>query len=550
MMQESLETLREIAQDTGVPPRLSAEVLFVDDERYVLNALERDLRNKFEIRTALGAVEGLSLLEGGAQFAVVVSDLRMPEMDGLQFLDRVRLRSPDTARIILTGHADLLTVIQAVNSGNIFRFLQKPCSPEALEEGVRAGLRQYEWLVGERRAAQAASVRRANALTEMHREVDAAKEAAVRVQVALEQSDNRFRATFDSAPIGICLLTADGRIVESNDSLRLMFDQGRAELQGQQLAVCAHGDHRRLVEDSFDSLVHGIQDRCQFNARIRTSGGQIRWMRVTMCRPPIPTQDFAAIAMAEDITEERRLEEQLLHAQKMQALGRLAGSIAHDFNNLLTVIMGNIDLATKSRREVDDRIYEARRAADRATTLVKQLLMFSRKQVIDPQVIDVDTVVAEYEGMIRRLAGGNIDVKVKLGARGASVLADRGQFEQILLNLVVNSRDAMPNGGRLDINVEIVCVSSPLDDGSVMEPGEYVVVTTTDNGTGMSPEVRSLIFEPFFTTKDPGNGTGLGLSTVYGIVQQYGGHISVESLLGHGSTFRVYFPRESHRHDG
>jgi PAS domain S-box-containing protein len=537
-MQEYLNAEPATDSENRSNGRCSQTILFVDDEPNVLRAFERELRTRFQVRTARGPFEGLSALEEGCQFAVVVSDLRMPGMDGFQLLEKVRSLSPDTARILLTGHADVPTVIQAVNDGNILRFLQKPCSLDALEEGLRIGLNHYQWLVRERRAAHAASRRRANQVMEMHREIDSSKQAVARVETALEQSDNRFHATFYGAPIGICLLASDGRIVESNHSLHQMLGLRREELLAVTLPACAYGDDGRQIEKCLEELVDAEQERCQVVTRYRRGDGQIGWARITMCMPPLANRNFVAIAMAEDITDQRRLEEQLLHAQKMEALGRLAGGIAHDFNNLLTVIRGNIDLAATLWPEVDDNLSQARQAAERAATLVDQLLMFSRKRPIEPQVLDLDIVVAEFEGMMRHLTGRQIELRVQVGAGGALLIADRTQVEQVLLNLAVNARDAMPDGGCLTIGVEIA--SSCELPGMT---GECVILTVADTGIGMSCDVRALIFEPFFTTKGPGKGTGLGLSTVYGIVQQYGGQISVESQPGEGTTFRIYFPR-------
>jgi PAS domain S-box-containing protein len=232
-------------------------------------------------------------------------------MDGFQFLERVRSQSPDTARIILTGHADLPTVIQAVNAGDILRFLQKPCSPEALEEGLQAGLRQYQWIVGERRSAEEARQK----LTEMHREIDISKATIACVESALAQSDTRFHATFDRAPVGICLLTSDGRIVESNDSFHRMIGFSRDELSDATLADWAKREDRRQVEECFENLVNGSQERCQFVGSYRRDDGHSGCVRITICRSPIATRELLAIAMVEDITENRRLEEQFLHAQ-------------------------------------------------------------------------------------------------------------------------------------------------------------------------------------------------------------------------------------------
>jgi PAS domain S-box-containing protein len=254
-----------------------------------------------------------------------------------------------------------------------------------------------------------------------------------------------------------------------------------------------------------------------------------------------------AICMSLDVTDRKQLEEQLRHAQKMEAVGRLAGGIAHDFNNLLMVIQGYGDLladrlpmSNPLRRNAE----QIQVAAQRATSLTRQLLAFSRKQMLAPTVLNVRTVVADMEKILRRLIGEDVVLKTSSAPDLWCVKADRGQIEQVILNLAVNARDAMPKGGRLTIetaNVELGSSFAPRKD--VCTPGQYVMLAVTDSGCGMDPETQAHIFEPFFTTKESGKGTGLGLATVYGIVKQSGGYIWVYSEPGQGATFKVYLPR-------
>ncbi len=253
------------------------------------------------------------------------------------------------------------------------------------------------------------------------------------------------------------------------------------------------------------------------------------------------------ISMKRDLTEEKRLEAQFLQAQKMETVGQLAGGIAHDFNNLLTVIVGTAELASARLREEDplrEEIGEIRQAGERAAALTHQLLAFSRKQVMKPEVLNLSTLVANMQGMLGRLISEDIDLVVVPTMEVGSVLADPGQLEQVVMNLVVNARDAMPSGGRLTIETRNVT----LDEADVeahprLAPGPHAVLTVSDTGTGMDEETRTRLFEPFFTTKEPGKGTGLGMATVLGIVQQSGGSISVESELGRGTTVEIYLPR-------
>jgi PAS domain S-box-containing protein len=287
--------------------------------------------------------------------------------------------------------------------------------------------------------------------------------------------------------------------------------------------------------NEYEALFRVVRDRS-----IRWWFGRVRVIRDDAGEPT------HAVGLVSDITERRQLEEQVRQAQKMEAIGRLAGGIAHDFNNLLTVISGYADTLLRSVAPADPRsedLTEIRRAADRAALLTQQLLAFSRNQILRPGILDTNVVVRDIASMIGRLIGSGIDLKVTLTSRVAAVLADRGQIEQVLINLAVNARDAMPDGGTLAIRTRVVEVT-PADASRLypVRPGKYVRVSVCDTGIGMPPEVKARVFEPFFTTKEPGKGTGIGLSTVYGIVRQSGGGIFLTSEPGAGTTVDVYLP--------
>jgi two-component system, cell cycle sensor histidine kinase and response regulator CckA len=249
----------------------------------------------------------------------------------------------------------------------------------------------------------------------------------------------------------------------------------------------------------------------------------------------------------QDVTEHHQLEQQFRQAQKMEAVGRLAGGVAHDFNNLLTVINGYSEMALESL-DLDDTkrtyILEIRKAGERAASLTRQLLAFSRQQVLAPRILNLNSVIVDMEKMLRRLIGEDIGLRVAQGHSLGQVKADPGQIEQIIMNLVVNARDAMPHGGKLAIATS----NAELDENDIdiawsVVRGHYVMLAVSDNGTGMDAQTQAHIFEPFFTTKEQGKGTGLGLATVYGIVKQSGGYIAVHSLPRQGTTFKIYLPR-------
>ncbi len=252
--------------------------------------------------------------------------------------------------------------------------------------------------------------------------------------------------------------------------------------------------------------------------------------------------DITALLQAEEAL--RQTEEKLRQAQKLESIGRLAGGVAHDFNNLLTAILGYTDLLIAIVDETYlPELEEIRKAAERAAELTRQLLAFSRKQVLQPKVLDLNQIILNVEKLLRRLIGEDIDLQTKISLNLGKVMADPAQFEQIIINLAVNARDAMPQGGKITIETANVTIDAALVARQPqLSMGEYVRVSVRDNGEGIDPTILPLIFEPFFTTKDPGKGTGLGLSTVYGIVQQSGGAISVESQVGLGTVFHIYLP--------
>ena len=288
--------------------------------------------------------------------------------------------------------------------------------------------------------------------------------------------------------------------------------------------------------------VHGVETEYR-----RKDGGTIAVYLLSTVLRDAGNHPQSSVSFIADVTERKQLEEQFRQAQKMEAVGLLAGGVAHDFNNLLTVIQATSELLLEEvpdQGEIREDIRQIHKAADRAATLTRQLLAFSRRQMLQPVTLDLNDVVHDIESMLGRLIGKHITLSAVLGSDLGSVQADRGQLEQVIMNLAVNARDAKPQGGTLTIETTNVTLDETYAARrSVARPGRYVMLALSDTGTGMDAETKGRIFEPFFTTKSRTEGTGLGLATVYGIVKQSGGYIWVYSEPGRGTTFKVYLPR-------
>jgi two-component system, cell cycle sensor histidine kinase and response regulator CckA len=356
-------------------------------------------------------------------------------------------------------------------------------------------------------------------------------------------------ALLESASEAILSVHRSGRIALANRRAEEMFDYTRAELLGASIEMLLPEEkqavHERKWKEYFDRpRLRPMEIGMELIGR-RRDGSEFP-VEVSLNTAETPEGVFA-IAFVTDISPRKRLEEQRVHAQKMEAAGRLAGGVAHDFNNMLTVISGYTRMILEELSPQDPlREYadEIAKAADRAVAVANQLLAFSRRQLLQPRIVDVNAAITQTEKMLRRLLGEGIQLTLDLEENIPHIKADPNQIEQAVVNLAVNSRDAMPEGGRISIQSSKVY----LDEDYVrthlgVRPGEYVMVTVTDTGEGMTAEVRQRIFEPFFTTKERGRGTGLSLATVYGMVKQCGGDIWVYSEPGKGTTFHLYFPK-------
>jgi PAS domain S-box-containing protein len=367
-------------------------------------------------------------------------------------------------------------------------------------------------------------------------------------EAAAGESEERFRATFEQAAVGIGHTTTDGRWLRINQRLCDIVGYSREELLYHSFLDITHPDDvsidlaltRRLLANEIKTISR--------EKRYVHKNGSTVWVDLTVSLVWDPSGDPKYfIAVVQDITERKRLEEELLHTQRMEGVGQLASGIAHDFNNLLTVIGGRAELALRILSPTDplwrhlDLIHKT---ATRAAGLTQRLLALSRKQVLQPKVLNMNELVGNSTNLLEGLIGEDIDLVFEPAADTGQVRADSGQLEQVIVNLAVNARDAMPEGGRLTIETASVVLDSDYATRHIdVTPGAYVMLAVSDTGRGMDRALQARIFEPFFTTKGPGKGTGLGLASVYGIVKQSGGHIRVYSEPGMGTVFRIYLPR-------
>ncbi|MEP7304601.1 MAG: response regulator [Acidobacteriota bacterium] len=365
----------------------------------------------------------------------------------------------------------------------------------------------------------------------------------------LRASESRLRAILDSTLDAVIVMDADGRVVELNPAAERHFGYASAAAVGKPIAELvnlpgeAGSSAAALTPYLMDSSASRLGQRVETTALRRNGHAfpvELCVQRIGSEAPPLFT------AIVRDLTERKRLEAQFLQAQRMETVGQLAGGIAHDFNNLLTVINNSAELAAMELRAGDPMLEDLTAIVDagkRAAVLTGHLLAFSRKQVLQPAVLNLNTLVKKLEGMLRRVIPENIELAINIAGNLDNVNVDRGQMEQVILNLAVNSRDAMPDGGTLTIETrQVVLDSSSAQTHPGMQPGPHVVLTVRDTGCGMDQATMQRMFEPFFTTKGVGRGTGLGLATVHGIIKQSGGDVQVFSELGHGSTVEMFLP--------
>jgi two-component system cell cycle sensor histidine kinase/response regulator CckA len=499
-----------------------AELVLVELSRGGFDVSHRRVETASEMRKAL-------LQES---WDLILSDFSMPEFDAPAALSVLHESHLDIPFIIVSGTIGEEAAVTALRAGAQDFILKGRLG--RLLPAIERELREY-------------------AAREAHRQAKAAldeSEARLKMRTQeLRQREGMFQELFDAAPDAILLVASDGSIVLANTEAERIFGYEHGGFAGDDLETflpAVSGDHRSLHPRAYLANPERRRMGEGLNLRGRRKGGGEFPVDVSFAPFSLEGRPVV-LGIVRDMTAQRSVEAQLRQAQKMEAVGRLAAGVAHDFNNILSVILSYAEMIgadLKPDEPLRADIDEIRAAGIRAVDLTRQLLTFSRQQVFEAKVLDLNQTIAGMEKMLRRLLGADIKLTALPTAGLWAVKVDPGQIEQVVMNLAVNARDAMPEGGNLTIETKNVELDDDYAHGHHdVRPGSYVMLAVTDTGTGIEKDTLSRIFEPFFTTKEMGKGTGLGLATVFGIVKQSGGHVWVYSEPGRGSTFRVYLPK-------
>lgn len=509
----------------------------------------------FEIESAYQGEEGLAKVRDAVSrdrpYAMAFVDVRMPPgWDGIETIAQLWEAAPDLQVVICTAYSDYSwqAIATRLSASHNMVVLKKPF--DNIEVLQLAHALCNKWLVTQEAKAQLTELNRM--VAERTRELDHTN-AQLRTEIAehrrteevLRDSEERFRAFMDNSPIIAFIKDEEGRYLYLNRPFEDRFNMRLSEWSGR-TDFDAWGPAIAEAIQNNDAIVRESGLPREFIENMQVPGGSgCEWLVLKFILPDRTGRKYIG-GVGVDVTERNRLELHRRQSQKLEAVGQLAGGIAHDFNNILAIIMGygetalgRVEPGSAASRDLEDIM----KAADRGAGLIRQLLAFSRQQVIWPRIVDVNSALIETDKILHRLVGENIHMTLLLGSDIGCVKAEPGQIEQVVMNLAVNARDAMPQGGQLTIETTNARVDESEAERHNVAAQEYVVLQISDTGMGMSPETKARIFEPFFTTKETGRGTGLGLATCYGIVKQSGGFIKVESEIGKGSTFSVLFPR-------
>lgn len=494
---------------------------------------------RFEIDSAHRGEEALPLLrkalQEGRPYALAFVDVRMPHgWDGVETVERLWRVDPALQAVICTAYSDYTWRAMAGRLGlsDSLVVLKKPF--DNLEVLQLAHALTNKWNLTQQAQARLAT------LDAMVGERTLALEEA---NSDLRRSEARFATAFKASPIPLAIqVCANNRFVDVNDAFVHMSGYSREELLGGDVANLS-----KIMQPDPATLLTcgGPESAKNISGQITKRTGAVHPAMLSYERIQISGEPHLLV-LVQDVSEQQEVEAQLRQAQKMEAIGQLAAGIAHDFNNLLTIIQGHASLQLEMHHENEDlrsSLGEIEQAAERAAQLTRQLLAFSRRQIIRPQVLDLCALLANFEPTIRRLVGDQIELHCEVPQGLSPIHADRAGVEQVIVNLVTNARDAMPRGGRLLVSANTyTAVPEERQRFLEAEPGNYICVAVADNGTGMDEATRARIFEPFFTTKGVNKGSGMGLATVYGIAKQHHGWVDVLTSPGKGSVFRVFFP--------
>jgi len=514
----------------------------------------RQLSN-FDIDSAHQGQEGLALVEKamreGRPYSMAFVDVRMPPgWDGIETIDHLWKCHPDLQVVICTAYSDHSwdEIICKLGKSDSLLVLKKPF--DTVEVLQLAHAMTKKWVVTRQAKSRLDDLesiveRRTRELVQANEQLRAEVLRRAEVENALRESEERFHKSFETALVALAILKGDTlQHADVNGSYLALVGYPREQVIGKSPQELNLPEHPASFGEAIEALRAGRQLH-NLEVNIRRSDKQIRHTLLSVVAVVLGGK-ACFLAAALDITDQRRLESQLRQSQKMEAIGQLAAGVAHDFNNLLTVIIGQASIQlTKptADKQVTKCLEQVKLAGERASGLTRQLLAFSRKQVLRRSAVDVGHTVTTMRKMLSRLVGETILFEVTCAENVPCILADESSVEQVLLNLVVNARDAMSTGGKLSITVDKTDFFNPEkfrhEDARA---GRFVVLTVTDNGCGMDAETQRRIFEPFYTTKPVGKGTGLGLSTIYGIIKQHEGWIELESQVGLGTTFRILLP--------
>jgi two-component system, cell cycle sensor histidine kinase and response regulator CckA len=508
-----------------------ARVLIVDDERQNRQLLEVMLATEGYCLESAASGEAALAMVAEKPVDLMLVDIMMPGMDGFEVARKIKesARTKSIPIIMITALDDRSARITGLSAG-AEDFLTKPVDRSELCVRVR-------------------NLLRLKACGDYHEKYSVMLEGEVGMRtVDLVESERLYRSTFDRAPVGIVHMALDGRWLHANLRICELLGYSREELLSGSVQELIHSDDTDAETESLRSMATGAADRYLIDEkRYRQKDGGFLWCRVNISvHRKADGQPQQFIWVLEDVTERRALEAQMRQASKMDAVGQLAAGVAHDFNNLLSVILSYSEMLAVDLKEADPMrgdLDEIRGAGLRAVALTRQLLAFSRQQVLQPRVSSLAEILGGLAKMLKRLIGEDVELTATGHTGSGRVMVDPGQIEQVIMNLAVNARDAMPRGGKLTIETSEVSLDESYAAEHVgVKPGPHVMLAVTDSGIGMDKETQARMFEPFFTTKEAGKGTGLGLATVFGIVRQSEGSISVYSELGKGTTFKIYLP--------